>query len=426
MVAAEVVDSKATFPRALTLALGLTTALYLLPLAACSSSDFNWRQWGEGQFENLGIEFGGSLLGGALLLSSIVSMVGVMCTLVMTSSRAIAAMAQLRMLPPALARLHPVTGAPHLAVLLNAALIAFATVTLRFEALLELSVFYAINAIMQCAAVLRLRSTHPHRVRPRTILPAKLLLVPVGIAVLTLLLSPNGKLARRSRPTRWDFSRLRSHTLGKDCERPRPARRARVGACGRSRVALRVAERGDEEIIDQYNDEEEEEEEGVAGWAAASAAVNPHLDGPGMRAVGAAGVGGGGGVGGGYAHGMREAVLAGGGGGIEIDPHLQATRGNGDAWFGQLLAGVMYRRVPGREAAAADAVDAAFEVEMGELDDEVAAITKPAEEEAAFVGSRLVDHMLQQQQAQAEAEASAAAASSMILNEGEEYVTEVS
>ena len=123
---------------------------------------------------------------------------------------------------------------------------------------------------------------------------------------------------------------------------------------------------------------------------------------------------------------MREAVLAGGGGGIEIDPHLQATRGNGDAWFGQLLAGVMYRRVPGREAAAADAVDAAFEVEMGELDDEVAAITKPAEEEAASVGSRLVDHMLQQQQAQAEAEASAAAASgSMILNEGEEYVTEV-
>ena len=62
---------------------------------------------------------------------------------------------------------------------------------------------------------------------------------------------------------------------------------------------------------------------------------------------------------------------------------------------------------------------------MGELDDEVAAITKPAEE-AASVGSRLVDHMLQQQQAQAEAEASAAAASgSMILNEGEEYVTEV-
>ena len=173
--------------------LGLNDRSLPIPLAACSSSDFNWRQWGEGQFENLGIEFGGSLLGGALLLSSIVSMVGVMCTLVMTSSRAIAAMAQLRMLPPALARLHPVTGAPHLAVLLNAALIAFATVTLRFEALLELSVFfYAINAIMQCAAVLRLRSTHPHRVRPRTILPAKLLLVPVGIAVLTLLLSPMG------------------------------------------------------------------------------------------------------------------------------------------------------------------------------------------------------------------------------------------
>ena len=55
-------------------------------------------------------------------------------------------MAQLRMLPPALARLHPLTGAPHLAVLLNAALIAIATVTLRFEALLELSmIFYSVR-----------------------------------------------------------------------------------------------------------------------------------------------------------------------------------------------------------------------------------------------------------------------------------------
>ena len=191
MVAAEVVDGRKTFPRALAAALGLTTLLYLLPLAACTAADRRWAMWGEGQFEMLGIEFGGPVLGGALLCASIVSMVGVMCTLMMTSSRAIAAMAVLRMLPAPLARLHPITGAPHLSVVLNASLIAVATCTLRFEALLELSMFfYSINAIMQCASLHRLRRTHPHRLRPRHTLPERFLWLPASIAATCLLLSP--------------------------------------------------------------------------------------------------------------------------------------------------------------------------------------------------------------------------------------------
>ena len=191
MVAAEVVDGRTTFPRALGGALVLTTASYLLPLAACASADQTWPMWGEGQFENLGQEFGGTALGAALLVASIVSMVGVMCTLLMTSSRAISAMAQLRMLPAPLARLHPLTGAPHFAIGVNACLISAATALLRLEALVELSMFfYSINAIVQCAAVTRLRVTHPHRLRPRHILPTPLLALPVGVAATTLLLSP--------------------------------------------------------------------------------------------------------------------------------------------------------------------------------------------------------------------------------------------
>ena len=61
-----------------------------------------------------------------------------------------------------------------MAVVLNACLISVATCVLRFEALLELSMFfYSFNAIMQCASLLRLRKTHPHRLRPRVIVPAR-------------------------------------------------------------------------------------------------------------------------------------------------------------------------------------------------------------------------------------------------------------
>jgi len=109
----------------------------------------------------------------------------------MTSSRAICAMSQLRMLPASLARLHPHAGTPHLAVLVNGAMISVATIFLRLEALLELSMFfYAINALVQCAALLRLRATHPHRLRPQRTIPGPLLLLPASIAALMLLASP--------------------------------------------------------------------------------------------------------------------------------------------------------------------------------------------------------------------------------------------
>ena len=57
-------------------------------------------------------------------MASIVSMVAVLCTLMCTTSRAIYAMSQLRMLPAPLARLHPEWGTPHVAVATNAALIS--------------------------------------------------------------------------------------------------------------------------------------------------------------------------------------------------------------------------------------------------------------------------------------------------------------
>jgi len=78
----------------------------------------------------------------------------------------VVAMAQLRILPGPLARLHPSLGSPYLAIALNIALIALATTLLHLEALLEITMFfYAV--IVQCATVLRLRRTHPHRLRPR-------------------------------------------------------------------------------------------------------------------------------------------------------------------------------------------------------------------------------------------------------------------
>ena len=58
----------------------------------------------------------------------------------------------------------------------TAALHNHATTLLHLEALLEITMFfYAVNVIVQCATILRLRRTHPHRLRPSYTLPAPLL-----------------------------------------------------------------------------------------------------------------------------------------------------------------------------------------------------------------------------------------------------------
>ena len=109
----------------------------------------------------------------------------------------VVATAQLRMLPGPLARLHPSLGTPYLAIGLNSALIALATTLLHLEALLEITMlFYLLNVIVQCATVLRLRRTHPHRLRPSYTLPAPL---PALCALLLLVLTPaHGWLASSS------------------------------------------------------------------------------------------------------------------------------------------------------------------------------------------------------------------------------------
>ena len=50
--------------------------------------------------------------------------------------------------------------------------------------------FYAINVLMQCLALLRLRATHPHRLRPARIIPFPFLCFPMAIATAILAFSP--------------------------------------------------------------------------------------------------------------------------------------------------------------------------------------------------------------------------------------------
>uniref|UniRef100_A0A7S4F166 Cationic amino acid transporter C-terminal domain-containing protein n=3 Tax=Chrysotila carterae TaxID=13221 RepID=A0A7S4F166_CHRCT len=195
MVAAEVVSPARAFPLSLCGALLLSTLLYVAPLAAAVATVGGWEDWKAGQFVDISAQIGGPYLSAALAAAGVVSMCGVMCTLLCTTSRAIAAMATLRMLPAGLSKLHPRFGTPAAAIVCNSAAVAVATSTLQFESLLGLSMlFYAVNVLMQCAALLKLRVTHAHLPSPSCALPSPLLLFPCALALAVLALAPRSQL----------------------------------------------------------------------------------------------------------------------------------------------------------------------------------------------------------------------------------------
>ncbi len=156
----EVRDPRRTVPRAIYLALGLTTALYLAiqavaqgvlgaemaqqaqaPLAAASS-----RFLGEG----------GRLL---VLVGGAVSMFGYMCGDMLSSPRSIYAFGRDGFLPRAVARVHPSFRTPYVAIGLHALLAAALAISSSFRYLALLSnVAVLVLYFLCCAAALRLVS----------------------------------------------------------------------------------------------------------------------------------------------------------------------------------------------------------------------------------------------------------------------------
>jgi amino acid transporter len=156
----EVRDPRRTVPRAIYLALGVTTALYLAvqavaqgvlgaemaghaeaPLAAAAG-----RFLGEG----------GRLL---VLAGGAVSMFGYLCGDMLSSPRSLYAFGRDRFLPSALGRIHPAFHTPHVAIVVHALLAAALAISSTFRHLAILSNVSVLTLyFLCCAAALRLVS----------------------------------------------------------------------------------------------------------------------------------------------------------------------------------------------------------------------------------------------------------------------------
>jgi basic amino acid/polyamine antiporter, APA family len=156
----EVRDPRRTVPRAIYLALGLTTVLYLaIQAVAQGVLGAEMAQQAEAPLAAASSRFLGA--GGRLLMlaGGAVSMFGYLCGDMLSSPRALYAFGRDGFLPRALARVHPSFHTPYVAIPVHALLAAALAVSSSFRHLALLSnVAVLVLYFLCCAAALRLLS----------------------------------------------------------------------------------------------------------------------------------------------------------------------------------------------------------------------------------------------------------------------------
>jgi amino acid transporter len=165
-IAAEVRRPQRTYPKAMTIAVIIVSATYILPVAAMKLTGVAPAAWETGSWADLAGMMGGPGLRVALVLGGMMSAFGMFNALVMSYSRLPLAMAQDGMLPSVFGKVHPRTRAPWVAILVCA--IGWALcLGLGFERLVTIDVLlYGLSLMLEFVALVVLRIKEPGLRRP--------------------------------------------------------------------------------------------------------------------------------------------------------------------------------------------------------------------------------------------------------------------
>jgi amino acid transporter len=154
------------FPRVVRVALPLITLGYVLPVAAALAAGGSWAEWKTGHLPDVAAAIGGSWLASLVMLGALLSTAGLFLALLLTNSRLPFALAVDGQMPSALARIHPRTGAPWVAVVVSSACYS-AFAYWSFSELIVLDIWlYSLTLLVELAAFVALRVREPELPRP--------------------------------------------------------------------------------------------------------------------------------------------------------------------------------------------------------------------------------------------------------------------
>eukprot|EP00796_Vickermania_ingenoplastis_P006143 gene6143-4422_t len=171
----EVQDPHSTFIRALLLMIGAALTTYIPPILAGASAeslrDVPFTDWGDGFWVMVGRAVGGTPMASVVMLGGGISTLGLMTTLLATTSRSLAGMGSINAFPNFMSEWISVYseshGTPVRAILVNTCVTSVLAICLTFQSLVKIDqVLYAIRLILILSAFLKLRLTQPLLVRP--------------------------------------------------------------------------------------------------------------------------------------------------------------------------------------------------------------------------------------------------------------------
>jgi len=116
----EIVEPEHTYPRMLAIFLPISVAVYVLSLWAGVTAAPDWQNWGEAHLNVAAYVLGGPVLATLMVAAALVAQLGLYNSEQLVLGRYVYAVAQDRMLPPFLGRLHPRYQTPHIALILHA------------------------------------------------------------------------------------------------------------------------------------------------------------------------------------------------------------------------------------------------------------------------------------------------------------------
>lgn len=176
-VVEEVADPKVTLPRAIVPMLFASYFAYLIPVVAGAShfgAHQDWSLWTGGYWADVAQSIAGDWLKWYLLAGAIVTSIGYTLTSICCTSRVIAGIGSMRVLPERVSQFlgayHPRLGTPVNAIVLNAVVQFIMSASLSFNDVVSLSqVIYCTRLVYIYTSVILLRVQHPNLDRPYSI-----------------------------------------------------------------------------------------------------------------------------------------------------------------------------------------------------------------------------------------------------------------
>ncbi|EOD34091.1 hypothetical protein EMIHUDRAFT_55003, partial [Emiliania huxleyi CCMP1516] len=167
-LASEVENPGRDYPRAMVGSIVLISLVYLLPVSVGVSLDAaaNLPTWTDGTLARVASDYVGEWLAKWISLGGALSSFGQLNALLCAAARIVVSAAEIGVLPPLLAKVHPVSGVP-VAATLALSFGLFLVLSLPFSELVEFSMlFYGFTAGLEFLALIKLRTLELATPRP--------------------------------------------------------------------------------------------------------------------------------------------------------------------------------------------------------------------------------------------------------------------